>query len=53
MAIQTKPETIIPAPAELDNVSKQGWERFTKFLFGNVVVVIVLLLIIGALTVWS
>jgi hypothetical protein len=34
-------------------VSKAGWNGFTKFLLLNVVVTIVALLIIGLFTVWS
>ncbi|MGO9818925.1 MAG: hypothetical protein ACLPJJ_05330 [Acidocella sp.] len=42
------PET----PVDFDTPSKKGWEFFTKFLFVNVVLAVVVLLLIGLLTVW-
>jgi hypothetical protein len=38
---------------EFSVVSKTGWERFSKFLLLNVIVIVVALLLIGAFTVWS
>ncbi|HQT38632.1 MAG TPA: hypothetical protein PK231_04345 [Acidocella sp.] len=35
------------------NVSQTGWNRFSRFLLINVLVVIAALLLIGAFTVWS
>ena len=35
------------------SVSQTGWNRFSRFLLINVLVVIAALLLIGAFTVWS
>ena len=53
MASKTNQGTALPANEEFDTVSKKGWEFFTKFLLGNVIVTIVALLVVGLLTVWS
>jgi hypothetical protein len=53
MVTETNQGTTLPAAEEFDTASKKGWEFFTKFLFGNVVVTVVALLIVGLLTVWS
>jgi hypothetical protein len=47
------PLTTTPAEVVFDNQAKKGWEFFTKFLFGNVVLTILALVFVGILTVWS
>ncbi len=37
---------------DFDTPSRKGWAHFARFLFLNVVAVVVCLLIIAALTVW-
>jgi hypothetical protein len=53
MATKTNQGTTLPATEEFDDVSKKGWEFFTKFLLGNVIVTVAALVVIGLLTVWS
>jgi hypothetical protein len=38
---------------DFDTPAQKGWASFTKFLTVNLVVIIAVLLLIGALTVWS
>jgi hypothetical protein len=45
--------TTSPAEVAFDKQAQKGWEFFTKFLFSNVVVTILALLVVGLLTVWS
>lgn len=52
MATKTNQGTKLPAAEEFDNASKKGWEAFTKFLLGNVILAVVALVIVGLLTVW-
>jgi hypothetical protein len=52
MVTETNQDTVLPAAEEFDNVSRKGWEFFTKFLFGNVVATVVTLVIVALLTVW-
>ena len=40
-------------PGEFDKASQAGWKWFTKFLLINVIVCALVLLFVGALTVWS
>ena len=40
------------AEQEFDAASKKGWEFFTKFLTFNTIAAALVLLLIGALTVW-
>ncbi len=53
MATETNQGTILPPDEEFDNVSQKGWEFFTKFLLGNIVVTVAALVVVGLLTVWS
>jgi len=46
-------QSAAPTEVEFDTHAKKGWEFFTKFLLGNVVVTILALLFVGILTVWS
>jgi hypothetical protein len=52
MVTETNQGTVLPAEEDFDTVSKKGWEFFTKFLAGNVVVTAAVLVLIGLLTVW-
>ena len=38
---------------DLNQVSQSGWNRFTRFMLITVIGVIVVVLLIGAFTVWS
>ncbi len=49
----TQPTSGPEIQVDFDTPSKKGWDFFAKFLFVNVVIVIAVLLLIGALTVWS
>jgi hypothetical protein len=40
-------------PDVFDRTAQAGWKWFTKFLLINVIVCAVVLLFVGALTVWS
>jgi hypothetical protein len=42
-----------PPPEVFDQHAQQGWNFFTKFLFWNVITVVVCLIAVGLLTVWS
>ncbi len=46
-------DTAASADANLDQVSQSGWNRFTRFLTITVIALIVVMLVIGAFTVWS
>ncbi len=46
------PVDVVEVEAGFDQASRKGWDFFTKFLLGNVVVIIGALLVIGAITVW-
>jgi len=48
-----QPHPAPPAEVAFDAHAKQGWERFTKFLMGNVVATILALVFVAILTVWS
>jgi hypothetical protein len=52
MVTETNQGTVLPANEEFDTVSQKGWQFFTKFLFGNVVMTVVALVILALLTVW-
>ncbi len=52
MVTETNQGTPLPAAEEFDNVSTQGWKNFTKFLAGNVVLTVAVLVLIAAFTVW-
>ncbi|NNM56719.1 hypothetical protein [Acidocella sp.] len=52
MASNTTHQHDAPAEQEFDAASKKGWEHFTKFLTFNTIAVAVVLLLIGAMTVW-
>ena len=53
MAPEPNQGTTLPPAEEFDNASQKGWEFFTKFLLGNVLVTVAVLLFVGLLTVWS
>ncbi len=55
-SVMANSETRDPAKSadtDLNQVSQSGWNRFTRFLLITVIGVIVVVLIIGAFTVWS
>jgi hypothetical protein len=52
MSTQSTTETEPEGLQEFNNTAQKGWNGFTKFLLGNVVVIVVTLLFVGALTVW-
>ncbi|HQT46750.1 MAG TPA: hypothetical protein PLY97_05960 [Acidocella sp.] len=52
MATETHKDTPLPPTDFFDTTSQKGWKFFTKFLSINVVLIVAVLLLIGALTVW-
>jgi hypothetical protein len=52
MVTETKPDSSLPTLEDMDNASKRGWDAFTKFLAGNVVLTVLVLVLIALLTVW-
>ncbi len=53
MATETNQGTTLPPAEEFDTVSLKGWDRFVKFLAGNVIMTIAALVVVALLTVWS
>ncbi len=53
MTTETNQGYVLPPDEDFDATAKKGWNFFTKFLLGNVVVTVIVLLIVGLLTVWS